>query len=106
MYPNNDSPMPRELAPIRFTMLDHVSTNYNLKSNEYIKDFYAFDVFWMGATREYEAEKYVITSSFVAAKEMNKMKMIIILQDQAGFKKQFDIDTPFVIKNAIIHNTR
>lgn len=105
MYPNNDSPMPRELAPIRFTMLDHVSTNYNLKSNEYIKDFYAFDVFWMGATREYQAEKYVITSSFVAAKEMNKMKMIIILQDQAGFKKQFDIDTPFVIKNATFSDT-
>lgn len=101
MYPNNDSAIPQEPAPIRFTMLDRVSTSYNLKNNEYIKDFYAFDVFWSGATREYQAEKYVITASFVATKETNQMKMRIILQDQTGFKKQFDMNTPFVIKKAV-----
>ena len=101
MYPNNASPLPHELAPIRFTMLDYVSSEYGLKNNEYIKDFYAFPVSWIGSTKEEQIEKYVITSSFVVTKEMNEMKMRVILQDQIGNKKQFDMDTHFVIKNAV-----
>lgn len=100
IYPNNTSITPKEAAPIRFTSLNHVSNNLGLKNNEYMKNFYAFDVSWIGTNRDYKTEKYVITASFVGEKEMNQMKMIVILQDQAGFKKQFNIDTPFVIKNA------
>lgn len=100
IYPNNASPSPNELAPMRFTMLDHVSSSTGL-NNEYIKDFYAFPVSWTGATREDQLGKYIITSSFVGMKEMNKMKMRIILYDQTGQEKQFDMDTPFVIKDAV-----
>jgi hypothetical protein len=100
IYPNNTSIIPGDVAPIRVTSLNHVSDNFGLKNNEYIKDFHAFDVSWVGTNRDYKTEKYVITSSFVGGKEMNQMKMTVILQDQAGFKKQFNIDTPFVIKNA------
>jgi hypothetical protein len=99
MYPNNVSPMPNELAPMRFTMLDHVSNSVGL-NNEYIKDFHAFPVFWIGATEEDQLGKYIITSSFVGIKEMNEIKMRIILYDQTGQEKQLDMDTPFVIKDA------
>ncbi|MFB5638164.1 MAG: hypothetical protein ACE5RF_07120 [Nitrosarchaeum sp.] len=100
IYPNNTSIMPKETAPIRFASGNHISNNFGLKNNEYIKDFYALDVSWIGTNKDYKTEKYVISSSFVGGKEMNQMQMIVILQDQAGFKKQFNIDTPFVIKNA------
>ena len=104
MYPNNASPMPNELAPMRFTMRDHVSSSVGLTNNEYIKNFYAIPVSWISAGGNDQLGKYVITSSFVGIKEMDKMKMRVILYDQTGQQKQFDMDTPFVIKDAVFSN--
>ena len=104
MYPDNSNPLPSELPPLRFSKLRGNIMEYRFDTNEYFKNFHSISVIKRGVTNDYEIEKYIVTSSFIATKEMSEMKMVFILHDQSGLKKQFVIKTPFIIKKALFSN--
>ena len=101
MYPDNPTPLTSDKPALTFSKLKGNLIKQGIDSNEFFKNFHAFSVSKIGHSNDYEIEKYTVTASFIAKKEMSEIKMTFVLEDQSGQQKQFEFDSPFIVKKAL-----